>query len=349
MKNKTGLFLLHLTGCVAFMSIPVLLSPDVSWNLHFVQLAPFQKEFLTYLLILGFFYLNHFYLFPAFYFHQRYLLYALLVAGAYLLVIFVPAYLVPGTAMMHPPGMEIQTTKGFPMPPPPGRNFRWMPRTEYVFQFLIALIFSALVRIRERLRQAEKEKIDAELSYLKAQINPHFLFNTLNSIYSEAIRENADGTASAIVKLSGMMRFVISEAHHDFVSLQKELDYISDYIELQKMRLRETTLVVFETTGISAGKRIAPLLLITFIENAFKHGIITGKASPINISIRVSGNILTLEVSNLLAATAPGIEKSSIGIENTRNRLRLLYPSSHELDMREEANRFIVHLTITLR
>lgn len=349
MKNKTGLFLLHLTGCVAFMSVPVLLSPDVSWNLHFVRLAPFQKEFLTYLMILGFFYLNHFYLFPVFYFRQRYLVYALLVAVSYLLVIFVPASLVPGNAMMHPPDMVAPAQKGIPMPPPPGGGFGWMPRTEYVFQFIIALIFSALVRIRERLRQAEKERLDAELSYLKAQINPHFLFNTLNSIYSEAIRENADHTAIAIVKLSGMMRFVISEAHHDFVSLQKELEYISDYIDLQKMRLQETALVALDVSGILPGKRIAPLLLITFIENAFKHGITPGQPSPINIRIRLNGEQLTLEVSNHLSATATGTEKSNIGIENTRNRLRLLYPSSHQLNIREETDRFIVHLTITLR
>jgi hypothetical protein len=349
MKNKTGLILLHLTGCVAFMSVPVLLSPDVSWNFHFVRLAPFQKEFLTYLMILGFFYLNHFYLFPAFYFRQRYLLYTLLVALCYFLVIFVPVSLVPGSAMLHPPNPVLPAQKGFPMPPPPGGRFGWIPRPEYVFQFIIALIFSALVRIRERLRQAEKERVDAELSYLKAQINPHFLFNTLNSIYSEAIRENADNTASAIVKISGLMRFVISEAHHDFVPLQKELEYISDYIDLQKMRLRETALVKFETAGIVPGKRIAPLLLITFIENAFKHGITPGKPSTINIGIRLTDNTLLLEVSNQLSTFAGGAEKSNIGIENTRNRLRLLYPSSHMLDIREEAGQFIVHLRITLR
>ena len=99
---------------------------------------------------------------------------------------------------------------------------------------------STMIKINNRLKQTEKEKIDAELSYLKAQINPHFLFNTLNSIYSSAIEENADNTATAVVKLSGMMRYVISEAHHDYVPLEKEINYITDYIELQKIRLGNT-------------------------------------------------------------------------------------------------------------
>lgn len=349
MKNKTGLLLLNLTGCVAFLSVPVLLSPDVAWNLHFIKLPPFQKEFFSYVLILGFFYFHHFYLFPVLYFRHRYLLYAVAVLACYIIVVTIPPVLITGQPMTRPPEMMVNPPSGYPMPPPPGLIFRLLPRFEYLFQFLVALIVSALIRITNRLRQAEKERVSAELSYLKAQINPHFLFNTLNSIYSQALRENADATAGAIVKLSGMMRFVISEAHHDFVPLDKEAGYISDYIELQKMRLGETAQVNFCAEGITAGKRIAPLLLISFIENAFKHGISPGQVSVISIVLALDGNKLSLSVSNRKAETSPAVERSNIGLENTRNRLQLLYPSDHTLTIEDNGPDFIVHLTILLR
>lgn len=246
MKNKTGQVLLHITGCIAFLSLPVLLSPDVSWNFHFIKLPPFQKDFLSYTFILLFFYLNYFLLIPALYFKEKYFFYFICIISCYAVLSLVPDILMPGNhrAQMPPPPEHFNGNAPPGGPPPlPGPYFT-IRRLEYLFQFSIVFILSALIRINNRLRQTEKEKVSAELSYLKAQINPHFLFNTLNSIYSSAIQENADATANAVVKLSGMMRYVISEAHNDFVSLEKEITYISDYIELQKIRLGDTARVM---------------------------------------------------------------------------------------------------------
>ena len=129
-----------------------------------------------------------------------------------------------------------------------------------------------MLKINSRLKLAEKEKVNAELSYLKAQINPHFLFNTLNSIYSLAI-EKSDYTATAVVKLSSMMRYVITDASHKFVPLEKEINYISNYIELQKLRIDSSIKLMYTVTGDISDKKIAPLVLISFIENAFKYGV----------------------------------------------------------------------------
>lgn len=363
MKNKSGLLLLHITGCIAFLSLPVLLSPDVAWDMKFIRLAPFQEDFITYTILLLFFYLNYFFLIPRLYFEKKYVVFFLCILAGYALIEFLPHLVLPGnhTPKFHgpPPGMGGGRN---PFPPPDGnfgpgpgprRGIAFLsriPHFEYLFQYLIVVIISALIRINNRLKQTEKEKINAELSYLRAQINPHFLFNTLNSIYSLAIEENADHTATAVVKLSGMMRYVISEAHNDYVSLDKEISYITDYIELQRIRLGNTVNIRYQASGSTAGKQIAPLVLISFIENAFKHGVNPEQPSEIGIDIAIEKSILHMQVINSKVKTINGHGGgSNIGIKNTTNRLQLLYASKHELTVKEDEKEFLVVLKIDLQ
>ncbi|HRD40256.1 MAG TPA: sensor histidine kinase, partial [Bacteroidia bacterium] len=185
-----------------------------------------------------------------------------------------------------------------------------------------------------------------ELSYLKAQINPHFLFNTLNSIYSLAIQKS-DETANAVVKLSGMMRYVLTESQNEFVSLQKELDYINNYIELQKTRLDSTIKLHYTITGTTTGKAIAPLILIPFIENAFKYGVNAEENSEITIEISVNEAAINLFVKNNKVSIRPDPEnRSGLGIENTKSRLLLLYPGKHYLNIDDNSASFSVSLSI---
>ena len=355
MKNKIGQWLLHITGCIAFLSLPVLLSPDVAWDFKFIKLPPFQENFLSYTFLLLFFYFNYFWLLPKLYFKEKYFHFILCIAICYAVVAFLPDMLVPGNHLHttnRPPPPPNNFDNGMrPMGPGPGRGlFAFMPRFEHLFQFVIVLVLSALIRTNNRLKQTEKEKVNAELSYLKAQINPHFLFNTLNSIYSSAIEENADNTATAVVKLSGMMRYVISEAHHDYVSLEKEISYISDYIDLQKIRLGNTVRLDYKVTGNTTGKKIAPLVLISFIENAFKHGVNPEEKSGITIDIGIEDNHLQMLVSNSKVKTInSNTLRNNIGLDNTRSRLQLLYPNRHELVIKEDEKEFIVLLKINLQ
>src|ERR1700748_3501739 len=188
-----------------------------------------------------------------------------------------------------------------------------------------------MLKISNRLKLAEREKVNAELSYLKAQINPHFLFNTLNSIYSLAI-EKSDYTATAVVKLSGMMRYVITDASHKFVSLEKEINYISDYIELQKIRLDDSIKLSYSVSGDPADKIVAPLVLISFIENAFKYGVNAEENSEIKIHIDSTKGYVHLRVFNKkVKIQQVNTHTSGLGIENTINRLQLLYPGRHKL------------------
>lgn len=194
----------------------------------------------------------------------------------------------------------------------------------------------------------ESEKIKAELSVLKHQINPHFLFNVLNDIYGQAITKSGD-PADSILRLSELMRYVLSEAQYEKVSLEKEIHYLENYIALQKRRLTEKTKVEVHFTGNFGNKQIPPLLFINFIENAFKHGVSTETESSIFIGIEIKNNLLEMKVKNGKPVRSnKQVTSNYIGLENTRRRLDLLYNNKHELKIVNEKDYFLVTLSISL-
>jgi LytS/YehU family sensor histidine kinase len=193
----------------------------------------------------------------------------------------------------------------------------------------------------------KEEKLHIELNSLKAQINPHFLFNTLNSIYALAVK-NDEKTADAVINLSELMRYIIKDAHNNKVPLEKELNYISNYIDLQRSRLGNTARIYFTADGDARQKEIAPLLLITFIENAFKYGINPDEDSEIRIQLDIKNTDLHLQVYNKKVKTGNAINSTCIGIKNTKERLQLLYPSKHTISITDNNSYFLVNLTITL-
>jgi LytS/YehU family sensor histidine kinase len=188
----------------------------------------------------------------------------------------------------------------------------------------------------------------SELSFLKAQINPHFLFNTLNSIYSLAI-QRSDATPDAVVKLSGMMRYVLQDAQYETVSLQSEVNYIKDYIELQKLRLDKSVKLIFTQEGDLTGKKIAPLILISFIENAFKYGVNSEEDSEIVIRIKSEKEFSLFVKNNKVRSYSSDEPNTGLGIKNTRKRLELLYPGLHTLEISDNEKEFSVNLVIRLK
>jgi two-component system LytT family sensor kinase len=196
----------------------------------------------------------------------------------------------------------------------------------------------------------ETQKLSAELSLLKQQINPHFFFNTLNSIYSLASRKS-EKTPEAIIKLSELMRYIIYESDKEFVPLRKELDYINNYVQLQRLRIKDEVEVIFITEGEFNEIMIEPMLLLPFIENAFKHGIDYSQSCEILISISVSVSKLKMIVENpLIKKQQISVEESSgKGLVNSRKRLELLYPGAHELVISDGNDRFRVELTLNLQ
>ncbi|GAB2526551.1 histidine kinase [Spirosoma aerophilum] len=211
----------------------------------------------------------------------------------------------------------------------------------------VSTLISISFQTASRLHQIENDQLQAELRQLKAQIQPHFLFNTLNSIYALAIRQD-EQTADTIVKLSEFMRYIIRDAHRDKVALGKELSYIKNYIDLQKARLRDTVQLDYQLEGNEHQLEIAPLLLFSFIENAFKYGVSPDEASPIDIHLRIEDANLSLYVANKKVRISSFEHSTGVGLTNASERLRLLYPDAHQLTIDNSETDFRVHLQLTL-
>lgn len=190
----------------------------------------------------------------------------------------------------------------------------------------------------------EKAKLHAEKKFLQSQIAPHFMFNTLNNIYSMVFHQSAQ-SLPAIQRLADIMRYIASESASDKVTLHTEIKYLNDYIELQKLRSEEAA-IDFNVSGNQQSLTICPLLLISFIENAFTHGVINDTSNPVKINISISGNTLLMQVSNKINKSVQ-YNSSGIGLNNIRQRLELLYPGHFRLDTIENDGIFTSNLAIT--
>ena len=201
--------------------------------------------------------------------------------------------------------------------------------------------------------KTELGRSNASFDFLRSQINPHFLFNALNTIYGTALQEGAERTGEGIEKLGSMMRFMLQENMQDKISLAREIEYLNNYISLQKLRTDANPNInidVYIEQPLHS-PLIAPMLLIPFVENAFKHGISFREPSHIKVSLELKDKTLLFDVSNSKHAqngNDPEKEKSGIGLNNVKQRLSLIYNGSHDLMIRETARDFFVHLTIKL-
>ncbi len=199
----------------------------------------------------------------------------------------------------------------------------------------------------------ELGKSDANLSFLQSQINPHFLFNALNTLYGTALQENAERTGEGIQKLGDMMRFMLHENVQDRISLTRDVDYLENYIALQKLRTSRSADIVIDVQIEEQlnNLEITPMLLIPFVENAFKHGISLQHPSYIKVTLQTKDKTLYFDVHNSIHIkpdSDPEKFKSGIGLQNVKQRLALLYPDKHELIIRESAKEFFIHLTMQL-
>lgn len=366
MNARTQQILLHVAGCLVVLALPLLFSPEDLSLWAYLNNPPTQREILFNALVIAVFYINYYGLIPKFYFGRRYLFFLLLNIAGFVAIDFMassvnaprsPAVMrAPGPngpQDFAPPAPPHSVPGNTPGPPPlphgPSHHF-FMDISQHLFVFLFVLFLALLLKIRERLKQAEKEKLRAELSYLKARINPHFLFNILNGIYALTI-ERSDKAPDAVTRLSGMMRYVLGESGKEMVSLPQELDYIRNYIALQEFRFGPTIRLSYhiDDSGAATHFRIAPLILIPFIENAFKHGVNPEEDSEIRISVNITGSDLHLEVFNKKVQVRHTPEEhSGLGIANTRRRLSLLYPHKHTLDIEDNKDDFRVFVTLKL-
>jgi two-component system LytT family sensor kinase len=193
----------------------------------------------------------------------------------------------------------------------------------------------------------QQQKFDAETAMLKNQVNPHFLFNTLNNIYSLSYKKN-DKAPESILKLSALMRYMLKDSNAGKVLLTQEIDYLQNFIDLQRLRYADGGYVDFHYSSDRDSYMIAPLLLIPFVENGFKHGVVNDALHPLSISVTAFENRLDLEVLNTKSATNKD-ESSGIGLLNVKLRLDLLYGADSKLAVTETEDTYLCHLTLNLQ
>ncbi|RYU77862.1 sensor histidine kinase [Hymenobacter persicinus] len=230
-------------------------------------------------------------------------------------------------------------------------------RSYYCMHLISTAIFlglSWLARVTENLvlntlrkEQLEKQAAEAELTYLKAQINPHFLFNTLNNIHT-LVYKQAPAAPAAVLQLASLMRYMIYESNAATVPLTRELDYLQDYVNLQQLRYKSSPVVDLRITGDPAAGYIAPLLFVHLLENAYKHSPARLAAGDLKVRVDLQGNVLTFSVQNPIGnkPATPLDEPGGIGLPNVRKRLALLYPGQHTLTIHPTAATFTATLTV---
>lgn len=308
--------------------------------------ADWIYTFLFHISLLVGIYLNLNLLIPRLLRHRRYVAY-----------IFLLTVLLAGTTLLNVATFEYLADWLFP-----GYYFISYYAPSEILQFIAIYIgLTSLLKLSKgwfhlqekerRIAQLEKGKLDAELRTLKAQLDPHFLLNSLNSLYSLAL-DGDQRTPEIILKLSESVRYMLYECSSRFVPLSREVDHISNYVSLQKLRCGERVDIQFAVEGcIEDQKSIAPLLFLPIIENAFKHGT-SGKRhhSFVRIQIQVADSEIHCRSANSRGVPdrSPIYTEGGIGLKNLRKRLQLIYPGRHQLNIREDEETFRVHLKINV-
>jgi len=230
----------------------------------------------------------------------------------------------------------------------------WLPLAivSTAFRAFPPVAFTTIIKVMRRtlknerhLREMEKEKTVAEMSLLKAQINPHFFFNTLNSLYSLTI-DTSIQASKVVVRLSELMHYMLYKTSSNMVLLLDEIAYIENYIGIEQMRFSDRLEISFQYSGEMEEKTIAPLLLLPFVENAFKHGN-TDTKGWITINLKLQGNLLILKVKNSYKSSAP-VNSSGLGLTNVQRRLELTYPGKFDLQLKRDEEFFEVDLKLEI-
>lgn len=372
MKNNKRILtiVIHMAVWGCFFLLPYIFRPqgrEIPANIsnHFIALFTTNGIYLV-----AFYYLNTLLLLPKLLFQKKWLWYAASIIACLVIFMYIPReianLIVPQEEFpfkmeaFKPQDHIADSLNQWKMRPRGGggmhggSRFIFFPGSNAIF-FLVFLISTCLsvtqqwLKSEQTKKEVETEKLNTELSFLKSQVNPHFFFNTLNNIYSLAV-VGSEKTAPAIMKLSAIMRYILTDTQSDTVPLENEVNFITNFIDLQRVRLTDKVVVAFTTEGTITNQQIAPLLFIPFVENAFKYGVSTKEHSTIAITIKATDNAVHLYTTNTIVKADNGIlDTTGIGINNVKRRLDLLYPNNHKLVITNDVNQFFVTLDITIK
>jgi Histidine kinase len=352
----------HIVGWLIFFFAPVILSPGRDMEAYFSEPPIITSLVVRNILLMIFFYANLFYLTPKLFAPKSQVIFFFVIGLLIVVVGSVNYYIheiLNGTfegfgARPPRPSPDFGPGGDFPPGNPPPR--RLMLASPYFSSLLItALVATAStllvlwnnwIKAKEDEQERTLQKVAAELSMLKLQISPHFLFNTLNNI-RWLVRSKSENAEPAIVKLSQLLRYILYQVDGNFVSLDKEVEHLQDYVSLQKMRLEENGKINFNIEGDLLNRKIVPLLLIPLVENFFKHGDFVN-ADRSAIDLTVHGQRLTFKTINKMLLSDKDAIDSGIGIDNLKKRLALHYPGNYTFKQWEEGGNYFVTLEINL-
>jgi hypothetical protein len=351
-NRRALLFFLHITGWAVFIYI------TLPHAIHAERMPHHPFPWLSatnYLFLIAYFYCNSRIFVPRFLSVKKIALFLLISVAAYFLFCsLVPwifkTFIAPPFrhGMMHRPPFFLQAGDA-------SHLFRSLGIYAHSSQFLVVFTVSTGLKVisqwyaeKQRLQELETSMVQAELSFLKSQIHPHFLFNSLNNIYYLALSKD-DKAPETILSLSGFLRFVTTESDQSRIPMEKEVRMLEEYIHLQSLRASEKFEFKFRATGAFRDCTIMPLTFVPFVENAFKYGISSHTHCFIHIFLTLENRLLTFTCDNsIVTALKDRHSSTGTGLENIRKRLGLAYPGKHSLDIRTDSQAFRVYLQIDL-
>jgi sensor histidine kinase YesM len=334
--GKRSKFLIHLVIWAFIFLLPFIFSSENQTAKNAEEIAFRNLNTVTIFLWMGLFYLNASLLIPFFIYRKRYFVYILS-----LLFLFVVIMLLHGALFG---------------PLVPGHQFNFFRSSAHnLIPFLFTITVSATYKfLLDKIKsdaaasERQKENLKAELSFLRSQISPHFLFNVLNNIVA-MVRMKNEELEPTVIKLSSLLQYMLYETDEDKVLLKNEVEYLRSYIDLQQMRFSSKLNVKLQFDIKEEWQAIEPMLLIPFVENAFKHGNGLLKNPEIQICLKVENNLLDFHVNNKYTGTATSKDKTAgIGLANVKRRLELLYANKHSLKIEKQSDWFKVSLQIKL-
>ena len=345
-KTTSGLTILVHIVVWLLLGFIVLFYPPLTWD----KVPPTSfwiKQLLNFIMMVGIFYFTVYYIAPTFLINDKRLLFILWVISAIILYLVLARII---EVSLHVPE-EMAALKGI-------KNTKSIYNLDvHLFMVIVmVMVMSTGFAITQRWQadtkkheMIEKQHITSELALLKAQINPHFFFNTLNNIYALTYSD-IPLSRDAILKLSRMMRYVLYDTLLDKVLLSQEISFMNDYIELMKLRLHAYTTLEIQEPKPDHEYSVAPMLLLPFIENAFKHGTSSLKKTAISIELSAQKGILELKVINQIHQNKDAVTASGgIGLTNTKRRLDLLYPGQHSLIINEDLEKKMYQVDLKIK
>lgn len=320
-----------------------------------IPLQAWVTQAITLVLLVVAFYVNAIILVPRFLLKNQLVYYVALLIG----IIAAIAAIMAWVDLALTPAQALNPVQGLlprAMPLKPGGPAYHIQRPVVIITALVLGIGTSITAIqkmqkdRQKREELEKDKVTSELLFLKAQVNPHFFFNTLNNIYA-LTAVDGELAGKAIHQLSRMMRYLLYDTQAGHTTLSQEIAFVKDYISLMQLRLTDAVKITFNTPPGLQDVPLAPMMFLPFVENAFKHGVQSAQPGYINITVTQQRNMLQLTVSNSVIHNNSSISldvNSGIGLVNTRRRLDLLYPGKYRLDIHCQANEYTVNLALNL-